>query len=80
MVVRHVKSRSQRILLESGDVFSFPFVCMLLKICSFDRHLRHWKFFESQMKAWPTWWRKTVLEQILYVLDFLISLLLKYIL
>ncbi|PPQ83758.1 hypothetical protein CVT26_005421 [Gymnopilus dilepis] len=32
---------------------------------SYERHLRHWKFFESQMKAWPAWWRKTVLEQIL---------------
>ncbi|KAF8900408.1 hypothetical protein CPB84DRAFT_1747416, partial [Gymnopilus junonius] len=31
----------------------------------YERHLRHWRFFESQMKAWPAWWHRTVLEQII---------------
>ncbi|KAF8883758.1 hypothetical protein CPB84DRAFT_1789745 [Gymnopilus junonius] len=32
---------------------------------SYECHLCHWRFFESQMKAWPAWWCRTVLEQII---------------
>ncbi|PPQ97260.1 hypothetical protein CVT26_000652 [Gymnopilus dilepis] len=32
---------------------------------SYERHLGHWRYFEAQMKAWPTWFKRKTLGQIL---------------
>ncbi|PPR06462.1 hypothetical protein CVT26_006458 [Gymnopilus dilepis] len=32
---------------------------------SYERHLGHWKYFEEQMKAWPAWFKRKTLAQIL---------------